>query len=161
MNKLLKQVLIVNGILLILGILFVSFTYYGQNYKKNHPLEIQYDSAGKPLPATIPAVPFQSVFSALFQIFFWVFPIFVILMSAVYLYKNPNIKNYFWSLVIPLSYGFLAIIFTVLISRIGNYGAEGSGFAFLFMLMQTGATFVLVLIINLIILGIKHYKKRK
>jgi hypothetical protein len=160
MNQLLKQILIVNAVLLVLGILFISFTYYQQNYIKNYPIEIKYDSAGKPLPAMIPEVPFYSLFEGLVQIFFWLFPILVILMSAIYLFKNPSLKDYFKSLLIPLSYGFLAMILTLILIKVGSYTGEGGALGFVFMSMQTGATFALVLIINLVILGIKLKIKR-
>ncbi len=89
---------------------------------------------------------------------FFIFPLFVIVLSAFYQSKNPNFKGYFKSLLIPLSFGIVS--FAPVFIDIKMKQEEMAGLSLIFFVIFLIIILIISLIINSIILGIK-YSKRK
>lgn len=151
MNRLIKYLLIIYSILVIFIILGYTFNALYENYASTHIPETQYDSRG-PLPSEKPTTETPYYFlKRLIGIFnVYIFPLFVIFMSALFLYKEKT--GYFKSLIIPTSFTVLGIIASFVWLFNFAEGEEGMGIIILLPLFTI--TLILSVIINAIILAI-------
>ena len=83
-------------------------------------------------------------------------PIFIMIMSGMYLWKNPTGKEYFKSLLIPLSY--VALFGTYLFIWLFNFAKGEEGMVILFVIPVLLGTFILIVISNVVILFIRKNK---
>jgi hypothetical protein len=157
MNSLLKYILIVNLVSVILIGLFAVGSVMYENYKETYYTQSQVDAAqqGGQLLAP-PKGILYSLGNVLAFLFMFVLPAFIVLMSGIYQYKNPNFKGYGKSLLIPLSYVILAFVLTLLIGQLTINLSGEEGMIFIYIWAQFMLTFVTVAIVNLVICLIKR-----
>lgn len=150
MNELTKKIAIVIGVSFVLfSLLLISYFLYDnniQNYTANHPRQ-----EGSLEPIDQP----EGVFFILWRIFtiinFYVLPIFVVVIGAIYVYNNYFSSGYFKSILIPIFYFIFEFIFYLVFAYAANFQGEDN-MAGLFLLGQFGIIFVSSLIVNLVIL---------
>lgn len=154
MNQLLKYLLVTNVILIILGALIISFGLLDKSYKANFYTQSEIDAIhaqGNLVPLPSNGIFYYFTFG-LGYLFFYGFPIFIILMSGMYQFKNFNFKGYLKSLLIPVIYILVVFIIFMIIYSLEVFGTgEDVGFLGLYIFGQLMVTFILVLVINLII----------
>lgn len=151
MKRLGKYLIIVYLVLTILTILSYSSSIVYKNYTKSNIPEAQYDSQGNQMVSSIPTdTPSFYLMQGIGFFLFFGFPIFIIVMSALYLYKEK--EGYFKSLLIPVSYA----IFGVIVSFIWlfNFASGEEGMAILYILLMLSITVIASLIVNGIVLAI-------
>ena len=128
-------------------ILGYSLSALNNNLKvKNYNPETQeYDSQGNPTTLAKESEEkfFYYLFLGISYLSFFVFPIFVVFMSALYLYKEK--KGYFRSSLITLSYVIFVYLKLIYLSYYGDYGHGTDG---LFYFAQLSITLILSLIVN-------------
>lgn len=151
MGRLIKYLVIVYLTFSILAILGFTFNALYNNYVNNYVPETTYNAQGYPLLQPIPTnSPFFYLSRGIMYLTFFGFPILVVFMSALYLFKEK--KGYFKSLIIPASFAILGAAASFI--WLTNYASGEEGMAILYILPMLLATLVLSLIINAIILAI-------
>jgi len=160
MKQSVKYILIINSILLILAILIISLVFF-YNYKNSLIESSQISSSGELLRGGIKGGFLYYLIFTLVIIFFYIFPLFVAIMSGVYQLKNPNLTGFFKSLLIPLSYAILTFILLAIFWVLNSSGySAGENTVVLSVMVQLIATLLLVILTNsLIILIIRRMRK--
>jgi len=132
MNQLIKYILIAIIPLAIFEILFLN-------------LNASWDE-------TEPQGPIYFIGIGLLILFFFGVPIFIVLISAVYQYKNPNWKEYRKSLLIPISS--IVIEFIFIMGLLEDEEGLVAGLVF----TRLASIFVIVLVTNFIIFLVRKRK---
>jgi hypothetical protein len=151
MERLTKYLVVIYSVLIILTILLYTFNALYNNYVGNYVPAIQYDSQGKPMVAVVPTD--TSSFYLRQGIAFLLlsgFPIFIIIMSALYLYKEK--EGYFRSLLIPASFAIIGWISSFV--WLSNFAIGEEGMAALYIWPMLLITLVISLVVNAIILSV-------
>ncbi len=160
MKQSIKYVLIINSILLILAILIISLVFF-YNYKNSLIESSQISSSGDLLGGGIKGGFLYYFIFTLVIIFFYIFPLFVAIMSGLYQLKNPNLTGFFKSLLIPLSYATLTFVLLAIFWVLNSPGYNaGENTVALSVMIQLIATLLLVMIVNSIILFIIRKMKK-
>lgn len=158
MNKILKYILIVDIILIISFGSMLLFSSLGKIY--GHQVGGGFDEQGQPrLVMFVPNQFFQTISNLFGFLMFYLFPIFIVFISGLYQFKNPSIKGYFKSLLIPLSYVIIGFILMMILARIESWVGE-EAIAAMYILFQLAVTFIAVVIVNLIIFGVKSINNK-
>ena len=138
MEELLRKILLVNVVFLVLFALFLVTEQIGE-----------VDPSGVfDLSDLIGAILFYGA------------PLFVVLVSVIYQHHHMDFGGYGKSLFLPLSYILFSAVLVFTWTFVFLSQGEGRGFTIIFYLMQLGATFAAVLIVNLIYLIIGKSMKQ-
>lgn len=157
MNQLLKYILVVYLTLIILFGLILIFSSLGKAY--GHEIGGGLNEQGqRNLLMFVPNQFFQTISNFFGFLMLYLFPIFIVFMSGLYQFKNPVLQGYFKSLLIPVSYVIIGLLILFTITYRTCVGEECLGV--MIILLQLAITFVAVIIINLIILGVKSFYSR-
>jgi hypothetical protein len=147
MERITKYFTIVYSVLiLLLALFYISAELYNSDIKNNVP-EAKYDSQGNQLITQVPEdTPYFFLKQTIGLFTFFGFPIFIIFMSALYLYKQK--EGYLKSLLLPVSFvllvGIISFIWAVNFAR----GEEATLLFFIVPML------VITLIVSLIVNGI-------
>lgn len=151
MSRLLKyQIIIYVTLAVFLSLMFV-WNMYSDNYKNSNKSEVVYDIDGRiAVQQPITGNPYTNLVVRFFVFPFELgFPIFIIFMSALYLYKE---KNYSKSLLIP---GYFIIVGSVVSKIVSDMDHSGySGLLFVIGLLSVLVIFIISSIVNAIVLKI-------
>jgi len=151
MERLTKYFIIVYSVLILLTILgYVFGALYNYDIRNNVP-EAQYDSQGNQLVREIPQdTPYFFLKQGIGLLSFFGFPIFIIFMSALYLYKEK--EGYFKSLLIPISFIVIAGITSFV--WLFNFASGEEGMLIFYIIPMLLIMLVVSLIVNGIVFAI-------
>ncbi len=150
MNKLLKYILIVFVICFISTAILLSFGFYINNYYTPQAIEAIHSSGN-----LVPAPPASPILQTITRTLLPLACIITFILSVFYIIKSPNTKDYFLSLLMPLSLFIFSFLEIMILSWTTSIFSGESGMGAMFIMLASIGTLIANAITNLIIFLIK------
>ncbi len=145
------------AVLIVLIGITVLVNYFNDKDKASFVPPTRYDSEGNRILYKAPLGRYFLLLGFFAFLTFYGFPVFVVILSALYLLDDPSHNQNLKSLLIPVSYAVLAFISSYI--WLIKFAVGEEGMAAIYVWMQLAATFFVVLLTNGIILLIKRKQK--